>query len=503
MKLNELKINLSLPIFLSLFVNSWNVNAQIATRPNVIVIMADDLGYADVGYNGCKDIPTPHIDKLAESGAIFSSGYVTGPMCGPSRAGFITGRMQSSFGWYGNPGAPLDPEQGLPSSVKTIAQYMQELGYVTGGVGKWHMGTAPSQHPNKLGYSDWYGFLSGGHLYFPMDHPSYHGKYTELKKPYGMRDMHHTLPIIHNYEPVEWDQYLTHELTDQGVAFIERNQEKPFFLFMSYNAPHEYMEAPEETIAMFSPENMTEIPGVKPEIRSIYAAMTYELDRGVGQLIATLERLKLAENTIVWFLSDNGGMKRTSDNRPLRGAKWDSYEGGLRVPFVVSWPEHVKPGTVLDAPVSSLDIGATSIALAGGNLVGTNLDGADISLYIKGLTKTAPHEELFWRIGREFDEESGVLRVRDYKLIVQKDKVQLFNLKEDLSETTDLSKTQPERTSEMLARWKTLNQSSQLPIWKTLSNEAGEKDEYQYKDYEWLKGSPHYRTYEKSNEIKQ
>lgn len=485
----------SLFFFLFCCFNSFSLSAQ--NKPNIVIIMVDDLGYADVGFNGCKDIPTPHIDKLASGGAIFSSGYVSGPMCGPSRAGFITGRMQSSFGWYGNPGAPLDPKQGLPVSVKTIAAYMQDQGYVTGGVGKWHMGTAPHQHPNEMGYSDWYGFLSGGHLYYPMDHSSYNGKYTDTPKPWGMRDMHHTMPMIHNNKPIAWEQYLTHELTDLGVNFIEENREKPFFLFMSYNAPHEYMEAPEESIALFSPEDMTEIPGVKPEIRSIYAAMTYEFDKGVGKLMETLDRLELTENTIVWFLSDNGGMKRTSDNRPLRGAKWASYEGGLRVPFVVSWPGHVKPNTVLDAPVTSLDIGATSVALSGGNLSKTNIDGVDISAYMTGLNKGAPHKELFWRIGRNFNEKSGVLRVGDYKLIVKNDKVQLFNLKEDLSETTDLSKKQPERVQEMLARWKTLNESSKPPLWEKLSKGEDNKYEYQYKDYEWLKGSPHYKASKK------
>ncbi len=474
-----------------------STDSPVQAKPNIVIIMADDLGFADVGYNGCKDIPTPHIDKLAESGAIFSSGYVSGPMCGPSRAGFITGRMQSTFGWYGNPGAPLDEKQGLPSTVKTIAAYMQEQGYVTGGVGKWHMGTAPHQHPNQMGYDHWYGFLSGGHLYFPIDHPSYNGKYTDTPKPWGMRDMHHTMPMIHNYEPIEWGQYLTHELTDLGVNFIEENKDNPFFLFMSYNAPHEYMEAPEETIAMFSPEDMTEIPGVKPEIRSIYAAMTYEFDKGVGELMETLKRLSLAENTIVWFLSDNGGMKRTSDNRPLRGAKWSSYEGGLRVPFVVNWPGHIESGTVLDAPITTLDIGATSVAIAGGDLSKTNLDGADIAPYITGQSKSAPHEELFWRIGRNYKEQSGVLRMGDYKLIVQKEKVQLFNLKEDLAETTDLAESQPKRVQEMLTRWKELDQSSMPPTWENLKKGEGDKDEYQYKSYEWLKGSPHYRANKK------
>ncbi|GAA5507410.1 sulfatase-like hydrolase/transferase [Novipirellula caenicola] len=463
------------------------------SRPNIIVIMADDLGYADVGFNGCSDIPTPNIDSLADDGARFSSGYVTGPMCGPSRAGFITGQIQSRFGWHGNPNQPLNPTHGLPTGIKTVAHWMQQQGYATGGVGKWHMGTTHDQHPNALGFDDWYGFLSGGRLYYPMDHPSYNGKYLRMKKPWGMRDMHHTMPIIHNQQPLQWEQYLTRELTDYGIGYIEENQGKPFFLFMSYNAPHEYLEAPEETIAKFPASEMTKIPGVKPQARSIYAAMVDEMDQGIGKLLETLDRLELSQNTVVWFLSDNGGMKRTSDNRPLRGAKWDSFEGGLRVPMVVRWPTKVKPGTVLDHPVTSLDIGATAIALAGGDLSKTQLDGADITDYMTGQTSDAPHDELFWRTDRKVGQKSGVLRVGDFKLIVQKNEVQLFNLKDDLSETTDLSKSQPERVQTMLRRWQELDQQSKPSYFE--STQKG-KNAYQYADYQWLKGTPHYRASE-------
>lgn len=493
-KQNNKIVALSIVILLMMLGNCVTNKSQATTPPNIVIIMVDDLGYADVGFNGCKDIPTPYIDKLAESGVRFSSGYVTAPMCGPSRAGFISGRIQSNFGWYGNPDMPLDPKQGLPDSIKTVAHYMQNQGYITGIVGKWHMGTAPHQHPNKMGYTDFYGFLSGGHLYYPDNHPSYKGKYLDLPRPFGMRDMHHAIPILHNNEPVEWEQYLTHELTDQSVNFIEKNKDNPFFLFVSYNAPHEYLEAPEETIAMFPEEEMTVIPGVKPKSRSVYAAMTFEMDRGVGKLIETLERLELNENTIVWFLSDNGGMKRTSDNRPLRGAKWDSYEGGLRVPLIVSWPGHLEAGSVLDAPITTLDLGATSVAMAGGDLTKVNLDGVDITSYMTGKTKTPPHKELFWRTDRRIGQERGVLRVGDYKLIVQNENMQLFNLKEDLSETIDLSTSQSERVQEMLSRWKTLNKSGQPPLWKPLTKEEQKMDKYQYQSYEWLKGSQFYKA---------
>ena len=232
-----------LPLFSYLLFVTCSAASAAELPPNIVVIIADDLGYADVGFQGCEDIPTPNIDQLAASGARFSQGYVTGCMCGPSRAGFITGRIQSTFGYYANAFQPLDPKQGLPANIRTVAHFMQDQGYVTGGVGKWHMGTADHQHPDAMGYSDWFGFLGGGLMYYPLDHPSYNGRYLQKKKPWGLHDMHHTLPMLHNGRPIKWKQYLTRELTDGGIRFIEKNREQPFFLFVSYNAPHEYLEA--------------------------------------------------------------------------------------------------------------------------------------------------------------------------------------------------------------------------------------------------------------------
>ena len=468
------------------------VESSKTQRPSVIVIMADDLGYADVGFQGCKDISTPNIDQLASNGAHFSQGYVTGCMCGPSRAGFITGRIQSTFGYYGNASQPLDPKQGLPVDTKTIAHFMQEQGYVTGGVGKWHMGTADHQHPDAMGYNDWFGFLGGGLMYYPLDHPSYKGKYLKKTRPWGLRDMHHTLPMLHNGKQVKWSQYLTRELTDGGIRFIEENHNQPFFLFVSYNAPHEYLEAPDETIAKYPAESMTKVPGVPAKSRSIYAAMVDEMDQGIGRLMETLDILDLADNTIVWFLSDHGGLSRTSDNRPLRGAKGHAFEGGLRVPFVVRWPNKVAAGTVLDHPVTSLDIGATSLALAGGNVEEAGLHGQDITSYMTGDSTNAPHDVLFWHVGRSPQEISGVFRKGDYKMLTNRGRAHLFNIKEDPSESSDLSKAEPQRTQRMLAQWKEWNQSSQAPLWNGKSRKL--KKDFQYADYEWLKGTPHYRT---------
>lgn len=392
-ELNIRILTVMLFVPLCLLTNPALVSGQ--GRPNIVVIMADDLGYADVGFQGCKDIRTPNIDELATSGARFAQGYVTGCMCGPSRAGFITGRVQSTFGYYVNARQPLNPKEGLPADIKTVGHYMQDQGYITGGVGKWHMGTADHQLPRAMGYSDWFGFYGGGLMYFPLDHSSYGGRYLEKKKPWGVRDMHHTLPLLHNGTQVEWDQYLTRELTDGAIRFIEKNHAKPFFLFVSYNAPHEYLEAPEETIAKYPTELMTRVPGVPAKSRSVYAAMVDEMDQGIGRLTETLDKLNLSDNTVVWFLSDHGGLERTSDNRPLRGAKGNAYEGGLRVPFVVRWPSKVPPGTVLDHPVTSLDIGATALALAGANIKQLELHGIDITDYMTGNSHETPHGALY------------------------------------------------------------------------------------------------------------
>lgn len=454
-------------------------------KPNIIVIMADDLGYNDLGSYGCKDIPTPHLDKLAKDGVRFTSGYVTWPMCGPSRAGFLTGKHQSKFGYYKNVSAPFDPNQGLPK-MDTIASLLKKQGYVTGGVGKWHMGTTDDQHPNSMGFDDWFGFLGGGLMYFPLDHPSYKGRFTPIKRPLNMKYMQHTLPLIHNREPVKWKQYLTRELTDAGVSFLEKNKEKPFFLFMSYNAPHLDLEAPEETIAKFPADNMTKIPGIRPQARSIYAAMVYEMDEGIGQLLAKVDELGLDDNTVVWFLSDNGGMKATSDNRPLKGCKGKVYEGGLRVPMIVKWPGKTPQGVVLEDMVSSLDIGATSIAMAGGDPEKSGLHGKDIRPYMTKQTSEAPHEVLFWHTGRNAN-TYGVIRVGDYKLISGgKGNPELYNLKDDLGETKNLADQFPEKVQSMRARWLEWNKDMKPPLW------SGGKN-IQYADYDWLIGSPHYK----------
>ena len=299
--------------------------------------------------------------------------------------------------------------------------------------------------------------------------------------------LQHTLPVIHNREPVEWDQYLTRELTDAGIRFLEKNQESPFFLFMSYNAPHLDLEAPEETIAKFPADKMTVVPGVKPGVRSVYGAMVFEMDEGIGQLLATVDALELSKKTVVWFLSDNGGMRATSDNRPLRGTKGNAYEGGLRVPMIVKWPGKIPHGLVLGDMVTSLDIGATSIAMAGGDPEQAGLHGKDIRPYMTQQSTEAPHEVLFWHTGQNAN-SAGVIREGDFKLISGgRGNPELYNLKDDLRETTNLAASYPEKVEAMRARWLEWDKDKQPPLWT-----GGEN--IQYADYDWLKGSLHYKA---------
>ena len=276
-----------------------------------------------------------------------------------------------------------------------------------------------------------------------------------------------------------------------SLKFIDDNKEKPFFLFVSYNAPHLELEAPEETIAKFPANKMTKLSGIKPKTRSIYAAMTYEMDLGVGQIIKSLEEKGLLENTLIWFLSDNGGLTKTSDNTPLKSGKGSIYEGGLRVPFIAHWPTNIPKGSVMSHPVTSLDIGATSVALAGGDLNATDLHGVNILPNLKGKSTEQPHEEIYWSWNYHTEaDERGVYLKDGYKLILEKGKKELYYLPEDISEDKNLAKTKPEIVSTYYARWKELNKKS-APRYFTEKDKS--KWAYQYANYEWLKGTPHYK----------
>ena len=411
-----------------------------ATPPNVVVIMADDLGYADVGFNGCRDIPTPHLDALAAGGVRFSSAYVTYPVCGPSRAGFISGRYPQRFGFERNPQyRPDDPAMGLPREEETMATVLRRVGYTSGIIGKWHLGAHAELHPLERGFDYFFGHLGGGHHYFQNLLTI-----EDNARAKDERDSYKTW-ILRNHESVRIEKYLTHAFSDEAVQFLETHRDDPFFLFLSYNAPHTPMEAPEAEIARFA--------AIADPKRRTYAAMVSALDAGVGQVLQKLEDLGLAEETLVFFLSDNGGPTRAngSANTPLRGAKSDVWEGGWRVPFVLRWSGRLKGGVEYAKPVSSLDIMATMVALAGASVSPDRpLDGVNLIPFLEGEQRGMPHAAIYLR---KWDQKRFAVRQGDFKLVIPEPQLppRLFNLERDIGERQNLAEKFPGRVKELEA----------------------------------------------------
>lgn len=413
-------------------------------RPNIIIILTDDQGYADVGFNGSKDIPTPGIDRIAKNGVVFSSGYVSYAVCGPSRAGLITGRYQDRFGFSRNPLlAVKDSVMGLPLTEETLGDLLKKADYKTGVLGKWHLGAHPSLIPNKRGFDEFYGFLEGGHRYFPEDWTINSEK--EAKSQYdGYRTK-----LLKNTERVEETEYLTDALSREALSFVKAHQNEPFFLYLAYNAPHAPMQATEKYLSRF--------PNIQDTKRKTYAAMVSAVDDGVGALLDLLAELEIEENTVVFFLSDNGGPTKdnASDNRPLRGFKSDFFEGGVRVPFAVQWKGQIPNGIVYDYPVISLDIFATASALA--KVQPKNqLDGVNLVPYLKGEKKDPPHQAIYWR---NFDRNRFTIRTPDSKMIMEAEAEYLFDIQSDLSESKNLIGTDitlKNKLSERIEQWKKL-----------------------------------------------
>ncbi len=434
-------------LIFALLVSGFVLQAQNkGTSPNLIIVLTDDLGYADVGFNGCLDIPTPHIDRIAQNGVVFTSGYVSYGVCGPSRAGLLTGRYQDRFGFGRNPlFAPNDPEMGLPLSEETIADALKKAGYKSLAIGKWHMGAHESLHPLKRGFDDFYGFLSGGHQYFP--------ELLTLNDPFEAKSQYdgYKTKLLRNYERVNETEYLTDAFSREAVSYIEQNKDKPFFIYLAYNAPHAPLQATEKYLSRFAHLNEGK--------RKTYAAMVSAVDDGVGLVLAKLEELNLLENTIVVFLSDNGGPENVngSDNGKLRGKKGDLFEGGIRVPFAMQWPEKIKAGQIYDHPIISLDIFATILAQTKTPVITKNeIDGVNLIPYLTGENKNAPHEYLFWR---KFDAKDYAVRKGDGKFILKGGAEEmLFDLKQDISEEKNLGSAKTERVKQL---------SSEIKVWES------------------------------------
>ncbi|WP_282080355.1 sulfatase-like hydrolase/transferase [Aquimarina algiphila] len=426
---------------------SQAINAQ--KKPNIILLFADDAGYSDFGFQGSKVMKTPNLDKLAKKGVVCTQGYVTDATCGPSRAGLITGKYQQRFGYeeINVPGymsqnsALLGDDMGLPLDQITLADYLKKIGYKNALYGKWHLGDADRYHPLKRGFDEFYGFRGGDRSYFEYDNIA--GIHTDKRMERGFG----------NYE--EPKGYVTDVLANEAISFIEKNKNNPFFIMLSFNAVHTPMEATEEDLAKFP-----KLTGKRKEL----AAMTYALDRACGKVLDKLKEYGLDENTIIVFSNDNGGPsdKNASDNRPLSGTKSNHLEGGLRVPFVISWPNKIEENTTYNYPVSTLDLLPTFYVAGGGKIEDLkDIDGVDLLPYVKEINKDRPHQRLFWK-----KETRAVFRDEDMKLIRFPDRpAELYDISKDISEQNNLVSVYPDKVKKMFKTLFEWELTLERPLW--------------------------------------
>ncbi|NQZ56441.1 MAG: sulfatase [Lentisphaeraceae bacterium] len=403
--------------------------AATSAKPNVIVIMADDLGYRDLGFQGSPVVKTPHLDKLAHGGVIFSDAHAAASVCSPSRAGFITGRYQQRFGHESN--CPRG-KQGMDTSEYTMGQAFKSLNYKTIMIGKWHLGNLEEMYPTVRGFDEFYGLREGSRSFF----------YSKKEK----LGNYHSMEL--NGKHAKFEGHLTDRMTDQAIKIVDSSKDKPFFMFLSYTAPHSPLQA--------TPEDIAKANGNK------YHALIQNMDDNIGRLVKYLEDNKLRENTMIWFFSDNGGTTGASSNYPLNGKKGVEFEGGTRVPFIVNWPAKIAAGKKFDGLTSAMDIFPTCFKLAGGKTTPKALDGVDLMPFLEGQKSGSPHEVLFWR-----KLEQAAVRIGDWKLIRAEGlPAMLYNLAADKSELNDLAAANPEKVKNMQQRIKSWETELIEPLWQ-------------------------------------
>ncbi len=420
-----------------------------AEKPNVIVVIVDDAGYNDFGFMGSQEMKTPHIDQLASQGVVFTDAHTSGTVCAPSRAGLLAGRYQHRFGFTSNlPAHHMDkPKIGMDVDEYTLANLYQDNGYNTFAVGKWHIGEYETLRPNARGFDEFFGLLSGSRSYYPTYDPA-EGLNNKI--------------IVDNDTPVEFEGYLTDVLGDKAVDYIEESKDKPFFMYFSPTAVHAPMEARADILAKYKQQNHP---------RPVLAAMTESLDINVGKITKKLSDDGLLENTVIIFLSDNGGdTSNNTNNFPLKGYKGEKFEGGHRVPFFVSWPKGLQGGDIYDGLTSALDIYATSEAILGlEHQTSKSHDGVNLLPFLQANTPNEqqlsastsnPHDKLFWS-----KDVNSSMRQGDLKLIVVNNRFALFNLADDLSESNDIARQHPETVKQMMTELEKWHQELPKPRW--------------------------------------
>jgi len=417
-----------------------------AAQPNIVFILADDMGYGDLGCYGHPTAKTPVIDRLAREGVRFTQHYANGPECSPTRTAFLTGRYQQRTDGLecaigtGNVGRYDDAirlakarQLGLPAKQAVLPSALKKPGYSSGVFGKWHLGYEPQFNPLEHGWDDFFGYMGGNVHYFN------HRELSDLHVLYRGR-----LPV---YE----EGYMTHLITDSSLDFIERNKDRPFFLFVSHETPHFPFQGPGDEKKRVDKSNWTE-----PDAKT-YVAMLEDLDGEVGRVLAALKKHKLEENTLVVFVSDNGGFARAANMGPLSGAKSTTLEGGIRVPLIMRWPGRIKPGTTSSQVSATFDLTRSILNLAGAKVPAEQLDGFDLVNHITAGRKDFSRT-LFWR-GKRGERTWSAVRSGDLKYVrkVEGETSEwLFNLAGDIAEKNDLSNSRPgdlKRLKNLLADW--------------------------------------------------
>ena len=434
-----MRIGLSLAVLALIGSGAFGADAK---KPNVIVILSDDVGYGEYGFQGNKQIPTPNIDSIATNGVRFTQGYVAATYCSPCRAGFMTGKYPTRFGHEFNGGQVTKKgiTFGLPVEQKTIADRMRELGYATCAVGKWHLGNGPEFIATARGFDEFYGTVAN----------------TSYLNPPQFIDTRKSTEVT----PIKDDNfYTTDAYAERAVDWIGKQKDKPYFLYLPLNAQHAPLQAPQKYLDRFK--------DIKEEKRRIFAAMMSAMDDAVGRVLAKVKERGEEENTLIVFFSDNGGPTNgtTSSNVPLRGYKMQTLEGGTRVPFCIQWKGKIPAGSTYEHPIQNLDLLPTAVVAAGGKVDPEwKLDGVDLLPYLTGKVKEPPHEVLYWRFGDQW-----AIRKGDFKLVASTpDGVKtpkLFNLKDDIGEKTDLTEKMPEKVKELQALWDKWSAEQSKPLW--------------------------------------
>lgn len=410
-------------------------DAAQVRKPNVLVILSDDVGWAEFGFQGGKDIPTPQIDSIARNGVRFTQGYVSGPYCSPTRAGLMTGRYQTRFGHENNVVAQVS---GLPLSETTIADRLRAQGYATCAIGKWHLGLRPEFRPMKRGFDEFFGTLANT----PYFHPT---RFVDSR-------------LSPDERVVSDDQfYTTDQYAGRAVDWLEKHKDHPWFLYLPFNAQHGPLQAPRKYLDRF--------PNITDETRRTFAAVMSAMDDAVGQVLGKIRQMGQEEQTLIVFLSDNGGPTRqtTSGNEPLRGFKATTWEGGVRIPFCMQWKGTLPAGKTYEHPVIQLDILPTALAAAGARIdPAWKLDGVDLRPYLTGERSDPPHQSFFWRFGKQWAVRHG-----DWKLVVANEgsgRPELYDLAHDIGERTDLATREPGKLKELQAVYDRWNAEQAEPI---------------------------------------